>query len=349
MRIKDLSYKDSEIGWELPHINFESLTLLVGASGVGKTRILRALIELHRLARGKKMPLTRWRIGFEAENIEYIWSGEFGPQYIENERIIANSQVIAERNGDDIQFLGKATIRLPREQSLAFSLRAEPLAAPIHKALQRIIFKDYKINEAALLEDFRNVNLAEIKNLTDIQSSDLQLFTKLYLAQNNAPDTFAQIKSRFIDIFPTIENIEIHSSPLPELRIKEYGLDRWIRQRDVSNGMLRSLLQISDLYLCEEGSVFLLDEFEHGLGANCIDEITDEVLRNTRKLQFILSSHHPYIINNISFANWRLISRHCGQIRAQDAAELELGRSRHSAFMQLMQLEAYQNGCDVQS
>ena len=48
--------------------------------------------------------------------------------------------------------------------------------------------------------------------------------------------------------------------------------------------------------LWPDGSVILIDEFENSLGVNCLDEITEDVVKESRRLQFILTSHHPYII-----------------------------------------------------
>ena len=46
MYIKSLIYEDQSTDWELKSISFKQLTLLVGASGVGKTQILKALLNL---------------------------------------------------------------------------------------------------------------------------------------------------------------------------------------------------------------------------------------------------------------------------------------------------------------
>jgi hypothetical protein len=41
MKIKNLTYRDNVLKWALEKVDFEVLTLLVGASGVGKTQILK--------------------------------------------------------------------------------------------------------------------------------------------------------------------------------------------------------------------------------------------------------------------------------------------------------------------
>ena len=84
-------------------------------------------------------------------------------------------------------------------------------------------------------------------------------------------------------------------------QIKEIGVPEWIGPECISSGMFKSLVHISELYLSTDGTLFLIDEFENSLGINCIDELTTDILQSGRKLQFILTSHHPYIINCYSF------------------------------------------------
>jgi chromosomal replication initiation ATPase DnaA len=49
MNIQSFVYKDNAVEWQLEPITFKPLTLLVGASGVGKTRILQAILNLKKL------------------------------------------------------------------------------------------------------------------------------------------------------------------------------------------------------------------------------------------------------------------------------------------------------------
>lgn len=90
--------------------------------------------------------------------------------------------------------------------------------------------------------------------------------------------------------------------------------------------------------------MILIDEFENSLGVNCIDEITNNLLNYKRNLQFIITSHHPYIINNIHYNNWKLVTRKGGVVLAQEINKYHLGKSKHEAFIQLINLEEYTTG-----
>ena len=132
----------------------------------------------------------------------------------------------------------------------------------------------------------------------------------------------------------------------PFIQIKESGIPNWIEERKLSSGMYRVLMHIAELYLCADGTIILIDEFENSLGINCIDDITNSIVTDRRDLQFIMTSHHPYIINNISLDNWKVITRKAGTVKNYNATQLNLGKSKHKAFTQLINLDKYSEGLE---
>ena len=234
------------------------------------------------------------------------------------------------------------------------------MIAPAFQGFRKIVFSDQSDSTREVYKirylDTQKL-LKQHKTLKSIQESQEDIRVKLFLAYNNAPRTFNIIKERYIDVFPKVEDIKVE--PLdyeneenvpfflleyPYIQIKEIGIDKWIKQEYISSGMFRSLMHISEIYLCSEGSVFLIDEIENSLGINCIDELTNDILSSKRQTQFILTSHHPYIINNIAHSNWKLVTRDKEVIHTHRAEEFNIGKSKHDAFMQLIQLEQYQTG-----
>jgi hypothetical protein len=187
-----------------------------------------------------------------------------------------------------------------------------------------------------------------------IKESNLEILIKIFLASSVADNRlFESIKRRYINIFPQVEDIKFVLSDLTDfsslvnyllVQFKEKGVDEWIID-GISSGMHRSFMQIGELYLCSEGSILLIDEFENSLGVNCIDELTNDILNSERDIQFILTSHHPYIINNIPYRNWKIVTRKGGNVFIKDAADYKIGvSSKHDAFMQLLQLDEFANG-----
>lgn len=74
-------------------------------------------------------------------------------------------------------------------------------------------------------------------------------------------------------------------------------------------------------------------------------ELTDFILDKSPSLQFILTSHHPYIINNIPWKTWQVVSRYNNKIRvrkATDIPELDTASSLDK-FTQLVNLLEYQD------
>lgn len=385
MTISKFKFEDKSLDWRLEQFSLSKLTLLVGASGVGKTQILRAMMSLKQIAGGSSINGIKWRIEFETlTNQKYIWEGEFENKgiaiFIEfedededddknkkskprilYEKLFLNDELIINRDEDKILFFGNPTIKLSQQQSIIHLLKEEEKISPAYIGLRKLDFTDHS-NSANVEQGFHfsflNANNLSKKYSTikKIQEGELDTSLKLFFVQKADKKIFATIKQRFADIFPQIDDLRI--APLetkekempdflkdyPFIQIKEKGVKHWISQNRISSGMFRTLIQLSELYLCSEGTVFLIDEFENSLGINCINEITNDILASKRKLQFVLTSHHPYIIDAIGFNNWKLVTRNAGIIKTHNIDKFNIGKSKHSAFMQLIQLEEYQTG-----
>ena len=107
---------------------------------------------------------------------------------------------------------------------------------------------------------------------------------------------------------------------------------------------IRDITNMWGVYQVYLNKYFDLDEFENSLGVNCIDELTTEIKGASHRLQFILTSHHPYIINKINYQNWKIVTRKGTKIFAQDAQEFNIGKSKHEAFVQLLNLPSFKTG-----
>ena len=58
MKINSLKLCDTDTNWNLSKVKFKNLTLLVGASGVGKTQILESILKLRAIVRGKSIAVS---------------------------------------------------------------------------------------------------------------------------------------------------------------------------------------------------------------------------------------------------------------------------------------------------
>lgn len=374
MKIISLRLKNNFLGWDFDEIDFSSnLTLLVGVSGAGKTQILRAIIDLRRIANGKAINGFEWKIIFSTVNgTVFIWEGGFDtvetnelsfdeadkekqdPQEKSSlvyETLTSNNQVLIQRNQGEIKFKNSQMPKLSSHQSMIYILKEETLIKEAFDAINKIQYRDHTRNSLRLINSKQSLHLLKNKcqTLESIVNSDEDIRTKLYLTYENEPNIFKKIRSRFIDIFQQIEDIKIEPMEIDELpkrltentaviSIKEKSVPKWIREDRMSSGMLRTIIHVSDIFLSNEGSVILIDEFENSLGINCIDILTDDLIHENKTLQFIATSHHPYIINNIPYEYWKIVTRQGGHIRICNASDYHLGKSKQDAFIQLTKI-----------
>jgi energy-coupling factor transporter ATP-binding protein EcfA2 len=367
MQIKKLEYYDNEYKWKLEKTNFSpNLNLLVGASGAGKTRILRAIHNLQSIANGASLNGVKWNVCFMADNnLEYTWSGEFETREstilidenseenekikLINEKLVCNNEALIERGNSEIKLNGNKTPKLSPFESVVELLDQEDQIAPVKKSLDKIILADfsgiasYWRLPASIFKKF------EKSSLSVLQESGLPVLIKTSILYRTLPEEFNKIKEVFISIFPTVLDIKIEpvkdedipiglSNLLKEattVSIQEKGVKGWIE--NISSGMMKTLMYISELYLAPENSIILIDEFENSLGVNCLDSVTELVLNN-KELQFIITSHHPYIINNVSPAYWKIVTRKAGLIVVKDAKDFHISESRQKAFIDLINI-----------
>ncbi len=378
MKIKELEYENKTSKWKLEKTNFSDLTLLVGISGVGKTRILNSIWNLKEIAKGESGNGIKWNINFITnEDSEYSWSGEYEHKVLpkqfyllekfdnqkendENkpklkaEKIIKNGETIVERitrkNSSVIFLKGKETPKLSPFESVISLFSQEDDISSAYQEFKRIIKSNF--SEAAIrVGTSYDKELKRKPSLEEIRESHLSSEMKVGLLYNLYPKEFNKIKNHFIDVFPQISDVRLkieRDMPFfdtyPFLEIREKGVKNWISQSSLSSGMYKTFMHISELFILPRGTVVLIDEFENSLGVNCIDVLTEDLLQESRNIQFIVTSHHPYIINNISPKYWKIVTRKGGTVTTKDAKNLGFDKSKHKAFLQLLNLEEYSEG-----
>ncbi len=155
---------------------------------------------------------------------------------------------------------------------------------------------------------------------------------------------FDDFKRYYLNIFPEIKDLKVYIEDNSDktafifFKIQDANSDEWIPQDRMSSGMFRTLMYIIEVITAPKGSVILIDEFENSLGINCMSEITDFILDHADGLQFIITSHHPYIINNIPWQDWQIVSRKGSHIKTQKATEISALKTASSLdkFTQLI-------------
>lgn len=387
MKIKRFELTDRSTGWHLEETAFDALNLLVGISGVGKTKIVEAIQRVQRFAIDEDFDpgAMEWAIAIEHEGVGYRWEGctELETEALGKARarvvrevLTKDNEILVERTRDAMFFAGNKLPKLTRSDSAISLLSDEEAISLVVKVFRLFIFSEVTPSIAsirtskkhfhAILDDIHKLKsdpknpwidgfrsaLHGALNNTIWQSNNWRLIYLLW-TQEALPNDFAAVKELFIDIFPFVEDIRISWTPpedgssqdILELHIHERGVTEWIPTTEMSSGMLRTLSLIVDIRAALPGSVVVIDELENSLGVNCMPEVIDSLLERD-DCQFILTSHHPYIIDNIPVHAWKLVRRHGSEVRIDPVTsfpDFDAG-SRHRAFIKLLNLPAFEEG-----
>lgn len=383
MKIQKFSFSHHRENWHIDEVSFDDFNLLVGPSGVGKTRILVALETIFGVALGReKLDDFEWTIHFSHLDKSYTWF--LKSSIPENEDIFEieskQFEVIEERliqveNQTEIfhitsSFSKLNNVKLPKikKTESAMSLFPEedliiPLiqgfesilsSKPLNQSIQPIQPENGKLIVQTLLfieeshresfkDNIQNLNITTFNNrLRNTEelfkrkmaffSPNIRAFILFYLNKNDTAglffDEFNDIMQSYLNIFPGIKDLKISTNKLADgdhiyfLEIQDADSEEWIPQDRMSSGMFRTLMYIIEVITAPKGSVILIDEFENSLGINCMSEITDFILDHADGLQFIITSHHPYIINNIPWEDWQIVSRKGSRIKTKKATEI---------------------------
>jgi energy-coupling factor transporter ATP-binding protein EcfA2 len=395
MKIQKFSFSHHRENWHIDKVSFDDFNLLVGPSGVGKTRILVALETIFGVALGRdKLDDFEWTIHFSHLDKSYTW---FLKSAIpENEDIFEieskQFEVIEERliqleNKTEIfhitsSFSKLNDVKLPKikkTESVISLFRDEDLIVPLIQSFESILSSKQlnqsiqpenvelipqtlffisnwlqsmkesfenniqDLNSITLNNDIKNIAKLYTRNIEELFkrkiaffSPNIRAFILFYFKKDDTNDNrlvffydgFNNIMENYLNIFPEIKDIKItikavsNDEALIFCEIQDADSEEWIPQERMSSGMFRTLIYIIEVITAPEGSVILIDEFENSLGINCMSEITDFILDHANGLQFIITSHHPYIINNIPWQDWQIVSRKGSHIKTKKATEI---------------------------
>ncbi|MBS1902301.1 MAG: ATP-binding protein [Bacteroidetes bacterium] len=377
MRLVSLEYENKALEWKLERTYFDDFNLLVGVSGVGKSLILRAILSLHEIAHGASVSGLTWSAEFEASgNKRYVWEGEFenigvlkvpakyerqataenAPRIL-RETINLGGAEVARRGPGGVFFENKQVEpKLSSSESLISLFEEEDKLFELVWGLKKMFLHDQSRAELPWFTDSsawpNKPTYADAQSIIAVPYTSEFKLIELY---RYFPEEVAPIFGAFKEIFPTVEdlrfvqpsveNLDREDNERYLLQIRE--ADRWIRSENVSSGMRRTLSNLADLYLASPGSIVLIDEFENSMGVNCLDFVTNVILSKRKDIQFIITSHHPYIINQVPMPSWRVVLRRGHVVSVRDAGDLGLGLSKHDAFLQLLNSEPFTEGIGV--
>ena len=275
MKINYLIYKNITEDYTIEKVDFRRrLTLLVGASGVGKTQILNALRQICQFAGNRKM--TR-KNAFEAElgfatkdNKEYIWKIKTS---LQDKRLEADVEGIGIRvleeslsytNGNLIFFKNEEGVTISGYEQVPMSKENESLISQYQNmANVNEVYWELRMMESSNLEedmsDFTpsdfflddvsknkkiGIELAERFASSAMVSPFVRFGTMKLIELPEYASIHDSALEQFQDIFPTIQDIDYVENEMNQYGIAIKTNDHWVMQKNISSGMLKSLWQI---------------------------------------------------------------------------------------------------------
>lgn len=377
-----LRFEITRRDWRLEPLDLREFNLLVGVSGAGKTRILDSLAAVCATGRGRDMGLhdCSWRLDVETPEGRFVWGAltvgtggdsasptsldqiekqlrvpigppTFSMEVIENE----HGDVIVERRRDGIRLQGtEKLIRMKDQESVISLLQDEESIAPLYQALGKVHRSRKHVWSIAM--DGNDLRRATdgLSSIDALRESSLPMIVKVHVLYERFRGAFDEVTAAYTEIFPSVQRILLlrrteNQAPFRDqwlMAIEERGVEKPVEWEELSAGMRRTLEHLFELALAPSGTVILVDEYENSMGVNCLEEVTDRLLEPTRGIQLIITSHHPYVINNVPVEHWRVVTRQGSTVRVVPANAIPAldTRSRQDAFIRLINATEYVDG-----
>jgi hypothetical protein len=362
--------------WDFEETPLDKVNLLVGDSGTGKTRFLNTILNFGKQAVAEKLRFPGdWDVSFEIGGVGYRWTirivndkDKHSDTHVENERLIRIDRpdkpiLLRDKSGS---FFGTEKLpRLATDISTLTLLKEEEAVRDIHRGFRAISARRFFGDELGENFSFRSVpppiiaRLRQTRDLLDVQEADIGFHYRMHILKESHPQLYSEVLRLYKEAFPYIEDFGVFnfqdvmdtvSLPFrsPVFCIKERNIGSWIPVSDISSGMQKIFLLVLDTLLLSGGGVLMVDEYENSLGINAINFLPDLLYKIQSDCQFIITSHHPYIINSIPLESWRVFHRQGLSVKIRSGTDLKakFGKSRQEHFIQLINDPFFNEGIE---
>lgn len=375
MRIISYQYTDLDPGgWSFPLVELEKINLIVGDTGSGKTRFLNTIFNLGTMVTGSHRLYgpNEWKLHLSHLGHEYKWRIETsrfpdGHMAVNKEHLLqltnSSFNTIIERTQSSFIFQSNPMPKLSSDNTSINLLKEEASIRPIYEAFCMVLRRRFFSDELTALIP---VMMGDPKKFETPPESHNELSTlnlpanlKLYIIYKHFPALFSQFCDYYTSFFPFVKSVdmkdmrELHvgfrpPNPTPVFAIKEQNVRNWIGADQLSSGMQKVLLMLTDSFTLPNESIYLIDEYENSLGVTAIDFFPNFLATYENDIQFIITSHHPYLINNISARNWLIFHRKGSSVKIRYGPQnIEVyGKSRQQQFIQLLNDPFYSEGVE---
>ena len=358
--ISSYYYKDtSSDEWEFQETELNNVNLIVGASGSGKTRYLNTIFNVSRaIVQDQPFIPGYWKLTIKTEEYEYVWeckgviidSGrQIEKEFVKRKRRGSQEKFenLIDRTSDKFIFCEKELPKLQRDRSGISLLKEEEKIGPLFETFSKVQirkFHDEGLKDALSFQDVSQelISLSKSKDkILALWKLQPTLSAKMFLLKKEISDYYKLAVETFERIFPSIKACYVNIQPpgvFPVFLIKEENINRNIPLHELSSGMQKVLLIIADIITLPKGSIYIIDEYENSLGINAIDFLPEFLITHGTNIQFLVTTHHPYLINSMHMKTWRVFHRNGSKIFIKGGAEFEekYGKSKQKAFIQLI-------------
>lgn len=375
MRLFSYEYQDTNgPGWKFSPIEFGKINLLVGDSATGKTRVLNTIFNLGRFVASKEFKSGYWNIKFQHKEQVYRWILESfekdEDQIISQEKLflVDNEEKevpIVLRDKDKFIFMSNELPKLSPDETSISMLKEEKIIRPVFNAFSNIKKRRFFHDALQKVSEYQPIppkvidKMESNKDKLKLFNFDLNLNVNLYFLSKYFKNDFNEIRDYFKKIFPFVNEVSILDFSkvfqkialpgyTPIFCIKEKTSKEWIPISELSSGMQKVLLILTDIYLMPSDSIYIIDEYENSLGLSAIEFLPTFLLDHENDIQFFITSHHPYMINTIPVKDWYVFHRKGTDVKVKFGQELvdKFSKSKQQAFIQLINDPFYVEGVE---
>ena len=365
----------TDVGWQFPVVHFKKLNLLVGESASGKSTFLNFLFNIGmKVSQDQGAILGVIRVEFEQDGTRYAWELECRKAENEPPEIFSESLWSHPSNSPPVQLLdrrdgsitvkGEKVPRMSPKSTGIYLFREDADIKPAHKAFTRLMRRDFaagELNNAFGLQALRKDLFEKCEKTNTVEalwdSGIVTLNPRLFLLERYFPEKYEAVCASYKNVFPFVERFEFKDMSeaeigvgfrgrMPLLHIKDRKINELIGIQDLSSGMKKTLVIIADILALPAGTVYLIDEYENSLGMNAINFLPTLLAEYGDEKQFIVTSHHPYMINAIPVDNWVVFHRDGLNVSVKQGDQLveSYGKSKQQAFVKLLNDPFYTDG-----
>lgn len=360
--------KATDVGWQFPEVHFKRINLFVGESASGKSIFLDLLFNAALKAAQDKGGIIGYsKIKFEQDSFVYEWEAESRKPDEDKLEFTAETLLKYSADGEPIKLIerkdgvilvnGKSVPSMPKDSSCIYLFREDLEIKPAHRAFCSLLRRDFaadELNKNFHLNVVRKHIFEKFEKLKKRpqdwgEFSLLSVSTRLFLLKKFLPEKYSVVCKTFKSIFNFIEAYDFkdmndvesgiaYPGHMPAFKLKDKNIDKLLDARDLSSGMKKVLLIITDVVMLPSESLYLIDEYENSLGINAMNFLPSLLSEHGADNQFIVTSHHPYLINAIPVENWIVFHRTGLEISVKQGEQLveSYGKSKQQAFIKLL-------------